>query len=419
MQKYLPYTTGLEALALRVGHDDELVRRAALDGEAGRELAKNVCLKTRRKFGAFFTGSNLADRLVSGRRISGKIFDPTVGAGDLLLAAGRKLQLQNTLRKTVASWSKQLAGLDLHKEFVRATKARLVLLARSRGEFAEELTATEVRNAFPLIRVGDALKDRKLHQWADLVLINPPFVKRVAPPGCTWGAGSVNSAAIFCDHALTQVRPGTKILAVLPEVLRSGTNYEAWRRSVASRAFVRRSERVGLFDNLADVDVFIAHFVRRPRPLSIGATWQATASPRRRVGRYFTVNVGAVVPHRDRKEGGTFRYLDARGALPWRELSRLSERRQFAGRVFQPPFIVIKRTSRPGDVYRATAALVRGNSPVAVENHLIVCSPHDTTLTRCRSLLRQLRSQRVNNWLNRSIRCRHLTVSSVASIRLA
>lgn len=419
MLKYLPYTTNLEALALGAEQDKELARRAALDGEAGRELAKHVTLKKRRKFGAFFTGSALATRLVGSKRLSGKIYDPTVGAGDLLLAAARKLPLKRSLRETVAHWSQHLAGLDLHEVFVRAARARLILLARERGKFSDELSPSEARKAFRLIKVGNALKDKKLLRWADFVLINPPFVRRRAPRRCAWAVGSVNSAAVFCDHVLSTVRPGTMVLAVLPEVLRSGTRYRNWRSAMAARAMVQKSERVGLFDDLADVDVFIAHFLRRTRDLKVGPAWQSKAPARNRIGLHFTVNVGAVVPHRDLEEGTNFRYLDARGAAAWRELKRLTDRRRFSGRVFQPPFVVVKRTSRPGNAHRAIATLVRGKAPVAVENHLIVCTPNDATLGRCRTLIRELRSRRVNNWLNRSIRCRHLTVSSVASIRLA
>jgi hypothetical protein len=418
MLKYLPYTTDLEALALRFERNEALARRAALDGQAGKELARNVSLGTRRRFGAFFTGSSLAKRLVGSLCITGKVFDPAVGAGDLLLASARRLPLGATLHATIAQWSEQLAGLDLHETFVRAAKARLIVLARSRGEFADRLTPKEISVAFPLIRVGNALKETKLYQWADLVVINPPFVKCRAPRACQWAEGSVNSAAIFCDHALHQVRAGTKILAVLPEVLRAGSNYERWRLRVSASATIRNLERVGLFDQLADVDVFIVHLTRRKRDLDEGSRWRLTEQPRNRVGKYFTVNVGAVVPHRNKQEGAKYRYLDARGAVAWRELTRLNESCRFAGKVFQPPFVVIKRTSRPGDIHRATAALVCGKLPVAVENHLIVCRPRDATLKRCRWLIRQLRSQRVNNWLDRSIRCRHLTVSSVASIRL-
>ena len=419
MLKYLPYTEKLETLALRFERGDELACRAALDGEAGHELAKKVSLQTRRRFGAFFTGSPLALRLIGSQRIRGNIFDPAVGAGDLLLAAARRLPLRSTLHGTVDHWSKRLAGLDLHEEFVRAAKARLILLARSIGGFKNALTPEQTRGAFPLIRVGNALKDKELLGWADLVLLNPPFVAHQAPRDCLWGKGSVNSGAIFCDYVLSGIRPGTKVLAVLPEVLRSGTRYENWRCTMASLAVVRKVERVGLFDGSADVDVFIAHFSRRSRILKRGLPWQKYTLPRNRVGSRFSVNVGTVVPHRHREEGTAFPYLDARGAVAWQELSRMSGRRRFEGRVFEPPFVVIKRTSAPGDTHRATAALIRGKSPVAVENHLIVCTPHDTTLARCRLLLRQLRSRRVDNWLNRQIRCRHLTVVSVASIRLA
>lgn len=419
MLKYLPYTNTLEELALFFERDGALARRAALDGQAGRELARQVALKSRRKYGAFFTGSTLAARLVGKRTLAGKILDPAVGAGDLLLAAARRLPMGGTLRSTIALWSRRLAGLDLHDEFIRAAKARLVVLARARGEFEEELTLAEVNAAFPLIRKGNALRERALFSWADWILVNPPFVKQNAPRECLWAQGSVNSAGVFMEHLLVNAGPSTQVLAVLPEVLRSGTRYRAWRKRISGLATVGTVTRIGLFDTVADVDVFTVKLTRRQSVSESGKDWKLASNAGKRIGKVFTVNVGAVVPHRDDEEGAMRRYLDARGAKAWQELVRLPGRRRYPGRVFSPPFVVIKRTSRPGDVFRATAAIVRGRQPVAVENHLIVCRPNDSTVARCRELLAQLRSKRVNNWLNRSIRCRHLTVSSVASIPLA
>ena len=82
---------------------DERVE-AALNGQAGAELRRVAALKTRRKYGVFFTGINLSEQLLAccasfeGKRV---FHDPTVGMGDLLLAAAKKLPLGKTLKQTL------------------------------------------------------------------------------------------------------------------------------------------------------------------------------------------------------------------------------------------------------------------------------------------------------------------------------
>jgi len=98
---------------------------------------------------------------------------------------------------------------------------------------------------------------------------------------------------------------------------------------------------------------------------------------------------------------------------------RISEHRPFSGPAFNPPFVVIRRTSRPGDKFRAVGTAILGAKPVAVENHLIACTPKDGSVETCRVLLRQLRKPETNDFLNRTIRCRHLTVSSVKHLPLS
>lgn len=95
------------------------------------------------------------------------------------------------------------------------------------------------------------------------------------------------------------------------------------------------------------------------------------------------------------------------------------ETRRHEGLVYKPPFLVIRRTSRPGHPYRATATVIAGKHPVAVENHLIVCEPQDGKLGTCKELMKQLKTAAVNDYLDAHIRCRHLTVGAVAAIPIA
>ena len=94
----------------------------------------------------------------------------------------------------------------------------------------------------------------------------------------------------------------------------------------------------------------------------------------------------------------------------------VSNNRRFEGRVFSPPFVVVRRTSRPGDKHRALGTIINNARPVAVENHLLVLLPKDGTVKACRELLRVLRKPQTTQWLDQYIRCRHLTVSALADL---
>jgi hypothetical protein len=167
-------------------------------------------------------------------------------------------------------------------------------------------------------------------------------------------------------------------------------------------ATVEFVERNGIFDDSADVDVFLLKLRRRAAAADTQAKrWPiATASTGSTVGDYFAVHVGRVVPHRDAEEGPLRRYIHPRNIPVWEEVTRITEKRKHK-LVYQPPFVVLRRTSRPGHPYRAA---------------VIVCEPHDRSADTCRTLMAQLHTQRANDFLDQRIRCRHLTVGAVAAI---
>jgi hypothetical protein len=419
---YSAYVSRLKRLAVESPRVADWSVRvdAALNGQASVELRRVAPIETRRKFGAFFTGTDLGKKLIecgSGFGVTSVLYDPTCGMGDLLVAAARRLPLGKTLPETLRQWGRQLCGTDLHHEFVAGARTRLVLLARQRHGSDKPLTRSTAA-FFPNIRVKDGLKEAALFRRATHLLLNPPFGQVAAPIGCKWAGGRITEAAAFVVTALERAKPGTEMLAILPEVLRSGSFSEQWRRRVSQLAEIQLVQPYGIFDQSADVDVFLLRLVRRAEslnPLSPG--WAiSTALSTATVADYFDVHVGRVVPHRDEEAGPLRPYIHPRNIAVWVEVTRISEKRRHQGLAYQPPFVVMRRTSRPGHPYRAAATVILGDKPVAVENHLIVCEPRDKSVETCRALMAQLHTQRVNEFLDQRIRCRHLTVGAVAAI---
>jgi hypothetical protein len=322
------------------------------------------------------------------------------------------------VNQTLEKWGRQLTGTDLHSEFVESAKLRIVLLALHRH--GVQTGVTSAAGLFPGIRVADGLTQFAAYERATHLFLNPPFCLINAPESCNWARGRITAAAVFILTALERSKPGTELLAILPDVLRSGSFTEQWRRRVEQLADVKSVKSYGIFDNTADVDVFLLRAVRRDvaQPRKSNRWTKAPVRKVKTVSDFFHVHVGRVVPHRDPETGENHPYIHPRCIPTWRIVRTFLENRRHAGLVYAPPFVAIRRTSRPGHPYRAAATIIAGTNPVAVENHLIVCEPKDGTLKSCKNLMRELKTEAVNQFLDARIRCRHLTVRAVASIPL-
>jgi N-6 DNA Methylase len=394
---------------------------AALNGQASLELRRIISLKTRRRFGAFFTGSELSTRLISRCSKfdqSSIIYDPSVGMGNLLIAAARKLPLGRSLNETLKRWGCQLTGTDIHPKFVEGAKTRLVILAQQRHGLKSP-SITSIAGLFPGIRIANGLAQHKLFARATHLTLNPPFVITDAPEGCKWAGGRITAAANFVVTALERAKSGAELVAILPDVLRSGSFTEKWRNRIEELAAVKLVKPYGIFDESADVDVFILRVKRRAKN-SAAKSVPWTSAPAKigtTVADYFDVHVGRVVPHRDPKKGEKHPYIHARCVPTWEIMREFKESRRYQGKVYKPPFVAIRRTSRPGHLYRAAATVIAGKKSLAVENHLIVCEPNrKKTQAMCKKLMLQLQTKAVNEFLDERIRCRHLTVGAVAAI---
>ncbi len=395
---------------------------ALLDGGPNAVLREGLSVEEQRTSGAFFTGRTLARKLVNGIPESayrGEVLDPTCGVGDLLLAAAAGLSVREGLVETLSEWGERLTGSDVSSEFVRLARIRLALLALRRGANPERMAASELIRVFPRITQGDALSGVEHYENASCILLNPPFGPVQAPPDCEWATGRITAAALFAETAIKNTQPGAHLAMILPDVLRSGSRYRRWRECVQRQADVFKVQPHGLFDRTADIDVFLLHLRKRRNVrhgLSRCAVSPVKARRGKRLGEFFDVHVGPVVPYRDNGSEPLRPYIAAKGLPKWCAWQASGDRRRTDGKGFRPPFVVVRRTSRPGDAHRATGTIIVGHEDVAVENHLLALTPKDGTLQTCRQLLARLKDARTTHWLDSRIRCRHLTVSVVMEL---
>jgi SAM-dependent methyltransferase len=341
------------------------------------------------------------------------VLDPCCGAGDLLLAIASRLPVYKSLSRTLSSWSKNLTGLDLDEEFVKAAKLRLSLLATLRGACVD-ISPDQVLRYFPYISAGNFL-EQNFRIGETSILMNPPFTFVKASKG--WGTGRLSLAAIFLDQVLNRATEGSEIVALLPDVLRSGSNYAAWRDTIAARSDIKAVHPLGLFDKETDIDVFLLR-LKKNESARRQSSWRSAYRPKssQPLSRFFEVHVGSVVPNRDAEEGPWVSYLTVQDARPWKNISEFTRFRRYAGRLFRPPVVVIRRTSRAEHSHRAVATLVTTNLQIAIENHFVVLIPRKGGVRRCKAVVRFLETDEVDNWLNRRIRCRHLTVKAIEAI---
>ena len=426
MTSYDPYVSSVEELALAaltssVGCQSVFVPSGLLDGQAGAALRQSIPLEMRRQQGAFFSSSDLRAAALTPCQETidslGTFLDPAVGAGDLLIEVARQLPAQHDLAETLSCWGQLLHGRDLQPIFVRLAKARLVLLAVARGAVARTKYAGGLDDILPEIKVGDGL-ELLARGWPGAhIVMNPPFTYRQASEDINWASGRTNEAAMFLAAAVAGGQPGTRLTAILPDVIRAGSRYDQLRKVIGANLHVTSANSYGQFDAWTDIDVFILKGVIEQSKAGAAATqWWCTADGER-LGDIADISVGSVVPHRDHESGSRHPYLLARNIPLGGEydVSR-AEKRGFQNRMFHPPFVVIRRTSRPGDKSRGLGTVILGTGQVLVENHLIIIQPKDSSAHACSRIVDVLASAHVREWLDNRIRCRHLTVRALKEL---
>ena len=423
MNELLPYVQELEQQIHKQRLSCEQWKRwceESLNSGPAHQLRQAAELYVQKAHGAFFTSPELADRAAQALGVSANephvYLDPTCGAGDLLLAVARRMKLESTVSATLALWGKHLIGCDISSAFVRTTRARVAMLAMIRSGIRESLTPRDLCELLPSITTANVLDCPAIFAQCDRIIMNPPFLPMKISGDCIWASGVTNSAARFAESAIANGNIGTRMVAILPDVVRSGARYHRWREMVNRYVTIDKIEPYGTFDKNTDVDVFLLRATVRNGPIRHSVKWTQISNSEDTVSVRFEIHVGAVVPHRDPQVGVERPYIDVGSLAPWSTKLRILETRRFSGRVFRPPFVAIRRTSSPSDRSRAVGTIVADTQDVAVENHLIVCLPYDHSIESCQELVARLRCSKTDHWLNGRIRCRHLTVGSVREL---
>ncbi len=382
-----------------------------VNGYASDELRRLIPIDKRKAYGAFFTDSLLAEKIIDDSEIvypeNATFYDPACGAGNLLLAAC------NTIKKRRLTKS-FYRGTDLHESFIAASILRL--------EINNLLNDSHNSNKDYELRTSDGLKKNEFYKQATHIITNPPFNLTVPIEKPKWSNGKVSAAALFIDKIIEFSNPGVTIIAILPDVLRSGTRYEKWRKMVEYNCDLIKIELLGQFDKYADVDVFCLKAIKKNAPNDTTQSvdfWKTNnVDLKSSLDSLFNISVGTVVDNRDKHEGKKLPYIVSRGLVGWKEYKKFDKFRLHYGKSVDSPFVVIKRTSRLGDKYRTVASLINTNQPVFVDNHLIILKPKSGLLIDCKFILKKLQEVEVSNWINNQIRCRHLTVKVIAKIPL-
>lgn len=425
-EKFGSYIDHLATLLGAIVRDGANARKAelasALDGQPGRQLRKLYTIGELRDTGTYFTGSGLANRLVTALANSlpgaQRVVDPACGAGDLLVACARHFPLQASIAETLMDWGERLTGFDINPAFVEATRYRLALLALERTQSSPR----EIRKILPLDKVFPNIQRRsgmmgwELPDAPAVIVVNPPFSYGVAEKNCTWARGRVSQAAMFMDTCLRNAARGTRILAILPDVLRTGSRYENWRQMITANATVHSVEIAGQFDELTDISVFLLE-LEVGKGTGTTTRWaHPTNTTTQTVKDFFDVHVGPVVPFRLDGNGRWCAYVHSEQLPPWETVGKVDQHIRFGGTTHTPPFVAIRRTSKADYQVRCIGTLVTGSGPMAVENHLLIALPKDKKVGTCQKLLEVLKRDATSAWMNERIRCRHLTVGSVGDL---
>jgi urease gamma subunit len=405
------------AVELRSRHRPDL-GQTSLVYQAPMIVASGMSLTRRKARGIFFThpstAARLAERIMDELKRGHRVLDPALGAGDLLLASAVHLPRGRTVDETLRLWSQLLRGFERESVFLDIARLRLALIAKALHGSAKPLDPERVLSLFPLLQHGDFLRTQiEGLDSQTCAITNPPYNRIRAPSG---EGRRITAAAVFFEKLYRELPVGSHIVGLFPEVLRCGSSYVDVRGLAAAHVTLLHHESLGRFSRAADIDVFIGHY--RLEATSSTKLEPAVPTVVPVLEDYFQVTTGPVVPHRATGRGKWTKFLSTKDVPAWDPAFRPTANRRHNGPTHKPPFVVVRRTSSPTQRFRAVGTVIVGHEPMAVENHLLVLTPLNGGVATCRELIRALKSTEVNDQLNSVMRCRHLTVGSLRSLKV-
>lgn len=398
-------------------HADEMLSRDVIFELPYKLLREINAPEDLRERGAFFSGDAVFSQMIKNVSVSKQcIYDPAAGCGDLLLRYLEHLPAEASLGVGLKEWGRLVFAAEKEKKFVQLLKLRLWLLLYFKIKGGVRLGCIPIprlEGLFPGVRCGDGLT--AVGARGALILMNPPYQQVVARKSYSWCAGKVSLAAIFMYEVLTQ-NPQSRVLAVLPDVLRSGSRYSKWRSLLAGKVD-SRVKIFGRFDGKTDVDVFTIDYdpkrVVRGRKRKISESRNCSC-----IKDVFDVHVGAVVLHRDKRKGKKCVFLKADNLPAGMTLDVVDQEIASMHAPVRGPFVVIRRTSSPSDRVRCISSVVMSSNEFHLDNHLIYLKPKcaKTAKEACARLHCYFQSEECTAVVNRLIRCRHLTVSIISNL---
>jgi len=192
MQRYAQYQSQLDKLltSLRWGRKTASSSdlHVHLNGGAALNLRELIPRTQIRRAGAFFTGEDLGRKLVEAGTKNGRetqsAWDPTCGAGDLLLRWSERLPVDDNLHTTLKYWGNRIHGQDIHQSFIEVAKRRLVLAAIGRGSSLRRGETINFDRLFPNLRNSNLLRGTVNVPDSAVILMNPPFTMIATPVDC-------------------------------------------------------------------------------------------------------------------------------------------------------------------------------------------------------------------------------------------
>lgn len=242
-------TTDPEALAALTGagflrhagapapaEDTEAV--AADPGRLGELYALGLAAEERKRHGIFYTPAWVAAEALRGAPRPGeRVFDPACGGGRFLLAAYDTL----ARHQSPADALSRLRGLDTDPLAVELCRAALYLRAAcAPGEPLPVAEAVRTGDLLALHAAGDPPRG------LDLVVGNPPYRGGRFSPLAALGAEGrarfrvaeyqVDPYVLFLEAGLAALRPGGRLVMVVPNTFMSNLRTGALRRLLATEA---------------------------------------------------------------------------------------------------------------------------------------------------------------------------------------